>query len=233
LYRDGLGGKPAHETRELESALDLLGDGATPADAAAWAREAVADGYIKIITAATFLKAWPGWRARRRPEPTSVRFRWLWCSSLTAAAATGMERTATALLALESGGGAFAVGLVLAARMLPSLLFGLASGTIADRVDRRRQLVTVGAAAVPVMAGLGWLARPGTADMAYLVPIAFGIGGVSVFDALGYGVPHRRPRRRTLAHRFGTSLRSSGHYAGSVGAGVVVWFTSRSFSRPS
>jgi MFS family permease len=114
---------------------------------------------------------------------SSSAFRWLLCSSLTAAAGTGMERTATAWLALESGGGAFAVGLVLAARMLPSLLFGLASGTLADRVDRPRQLVTVGAAAMPVMAGLGWLARPGTVDMAYLVPIAFGIGCVSVFDA--------------------------------------------------
>jgi hypothetical protein len=68
---------------------------------------------------------------------SSSAFRWLWCSSLTAAAATGMERTATAWLALESGGGGVAVGIVLAARMLPSLLFGLASGTIADRVGER------------------------------------------------------------------------------------------------
>jgi MFS family permease len=113
----------------------------------------------------------------------SRAFRWLWCSSLTSAAATGMERTATAWLALGSDGGAFGVGLVLAARMLPSLLFGLASGTIADRADRPRLLVTVGAAAVPVMAGLGWLARPGTVDMAFLVPLSFAIGGVSVFDA--------------------------------------------------
>src|SRR5438067_1308773 len=45
----------------------------------------------------------------------------------------GMERTATAWLALEAGGGGLAVGLTLAARMLPALMFGLAAGTIADR----------------------------------------------------------------------------------------------------
>jgi len=70
-------------------------------------------------------------------------FRWLWCSTMASAGAQTMERTTTAWLALQTGGGAFAVGLVFAARSLPSLLFGLAAGTIADRADRRRQLLIV------------------------------------------------------------------------------------------
>jgi hypothetical protein len=59
----------------------------------------------------------------------------------------GVSRAAVALpsrgsfgmwvVRIEHRSGAFAVGLVLAARMLPSLLFGLASGTIADRVGER------------------------------------------------------------------------------------------------
>ena len=76
----------------------------------------------------------------------SPGFRWLWCSSLATAVAQGMERTATAWLALSSlelGGGAFAVGLVLAARMLPLLVLGLAAGTIADQTNRSRQLFIV------------------------------------------------------------------------------------------
>lgn len=72
LYRDGLQSKPARDARELDSARDLAADGATPADAAAWAREAVADGQIKIVTATTFLKAWPGWRARRHRHTVVV-----------------------------------------------------------------------------------------------------------------------------------------------------------------
>lgn len=73
LYRDGLNSKPVRDARELESAQGLVDDGATPADAAAWAREAVAEGRIKLITAATFLLAWPGWRARRRSATSAVR----------------------------------------------------------------------------------------------------------------------------------------------------------------
>src|SRR5919198_4043714 len=70
----------------------------------------------------------------------SPPFRWLWSSSLAAFFGAGMQTTATAWLALDSAGGAFAVGLVLAARMLPNLLFGLAAGTLADRAHRGRQL---------------------------------------------------------------------------------------------
>src|SRR5262249_57491615 len=95
----------------------------------------------------------------RRTTLASRPFRWLLASSVVASAAGGIERTTTAWLALELGG-AFEVGLVLAARMLPPLLFGLAAGTIADRHDRVRQLWLVSAAAVPVLLGLPSLAAP-------------------------------------------------------------------------
>src|SRR5215470_1943201 len=88
----------------------------------------------------------------------SPAFRRLWCSSLAASGAQGMERTATAWLALGAGGGAFAIGLVFAARMLPSLLFGLAAGTLADRSERPRQLLAVAGAGLILMAMFGWLA---------------------------------------------------------------------------
>jgi predicted MFS family arabinose efflux permease len=93
-----------------------------------------------------------------------------------------MERTATAWLALEVGGGAFAVGLVFAARMLPSLLFGLAAGTIADRSDRPRQLLAVAAAALPLMAVLSWLAGAGALQAWHVVAISFLAGCLQVFD---------------------------------------------------
>src|SRR5438477_8911719 len=40
----------------------------------------------------------------------SAPFRWLWCSTLAAAGAQGLERTATAWLAYEVSGSALAVG---------------------------------------------------------------------------------------------------------------------------
>jgi MFS family permease len=93
-----------------------------------------------------------------------------------------MERTATAWLALEVGGGAFAVGLIFAARMLPSLLFGLAAGTIADRADRARQLLAVAGAAMLLMAGFGWLVGTGSLRIWQVVVFGFAAGCVQVFD---------------------------------------------------
>jgi MFS family permease len=112
----------------------------------------------------------------------SPAFRWLWCSTLGTASAQGLERTATAWLALEAGGGAFAVGLALAARTLPSLLLGLAAGTIADRSDRRRQLVAVAGAALPLLVGVAWLIGAGALQAWHVVAISFALGCVQVFD---------------------------------------------------
>ncbi len=95
--------------------------------------------------------------------------------------ASGIERTTTAWLALELGG-AFEVGLVLAARMLPPLLFGLAAGTLADRHNRVRQLWLVSAATAPILVGLAWLAASGSVAVWSLSLLSFGLGCWSVFD---------------------------------------------------
>ena len=112
----------------------------------------------------------------------SQMFRRLWSSTLASAGAQGMERTATAWLTLEAGGGAFAVGLVFAARMLPSLLGGLAAGTIADRSDRARQLMGVALSALTMMLLFSWLAGSGAVRVWQVVGIAFLSGCVQVFD---------------------------------------------------
>lgn len=120
----------------------------------------------------------------------SPAFRRLWCSGLAAAGAQGMERTATAWLALETGGGPVAIGVIFAARMLPSLLFGLAAGTIADRADRPRQLLAVAGTALLLTAGFGWLVTIGDARVWQVVLFAFVAGCVQVFDT---------PARQALA----------------------------------
>lgn len=112
----------------------------------------------------------------------SATFRHLWCSSLSSAGAQGMERTATAWLTLEAGGGAFTIGLVFAARMLPSLLFGLAAGTLADRSDRPRQLLAVAASALVLMAGLGVVVGHGAITVWQVIAFAFASGCIQVFD---------------------------------------------------
>lgn len=112
----------------------------------------------------------------------SVPFRWLWCTSGLATGAQLMERTTTSWLVLQLGGGALAVGLAFAARSLPSLLFGLASGTLADRIDRRRQLLTVAVLAAFVMFFLGWLTGTGDIRIWQVIVIAFVAGTIQVGD---------------------------------------------------
>jgi MFS family permease len=112
----------------------------------------------------------------------SPAFRRLWFSSVSSAVAQGMERTATAWLALEAGGGAFAIGLIFAARMLPSLLFGLAAGTIADRADRPRQLLAVAGAAALLMLAMSWLIGVGGIQIWQVVAFSFAAGCIQVFD---------------------------------------------------
>jgi MFS family permease len=93
-----------------------------------------------------------------------------------------MERTATAWLALEAGSGAFDIGLIFAARMLPSLLLGLVAGTIADRSDRPRQLLAVAGTTLFLMAAFGWLAGSGELQLWQIIAFSFAAGCLNVFD---------------------------------------------------
>lgn len=93
-----------------------------------------------------------------------------------------MLATATAWLAVDEGSGGLGVGIVLAARMLPSLLFGLAAGTLADRYERTRQLLAVSLAALPLMLALYRLADSGNVSLLPLSLLSFATGCLSVFD---------------------------------------------------
>lgn len=155
----------------------------------------------------------------------SAAFRWLWCSTMASAGAQQMERTATAWLALQTGGGAFAVGLVFAARSLPSLLFGLAAGTIADRADRRQQLLAVAGVALPLMAALGWLVGIGTIRGWQVIAISFAAGCLQVFDtparqALVLDTAPREAAPNAMALN-ALAARLSGAL-GAFGAGVLI-----------
>jgi MFS family permease len=136
-----------------------------------------------------------------------------------------MERTATAWLVLETGGGPVAVGLSFAARMLPSLLFGLAAGTIADRADRPRQLLAVAGAALLLMAGFGWLVGAAGAQVWQVLVFAFAAGCLQVFDT-----PARQalvldtvPRQAALRGLSLTALAARCSSAlGAFGAGLLI-----------
>lgn len=112
----------------------------------------------------------------------STSFRLIWCSSLASAGAQWMERVATGWLALQTSGGPLGVGIVLAARMLPSLLLGLATGALADRSDRRRLLIAVAVIGAFVSATFGVLVGFQIVGIWQVAAFAFLGGFVQVSD---------------------------------------------------
>jgi MFS family permease len=155
----------------------------------------------------------------------SSAFRRLWLSTVTSTTGQGIERTLTAWIALQLGADALAIGLTFAARMLPSLLFGLAAGTIADRADRPRQLALVAGLSAILMAGFGWLVSTGATQVWHVVVFSFFAGSVMTFDtparqALVLDIAPNEAAQRALAlnalaGRFASAL-------GALGAGVLI-----------
>ncbi len=69
-------------------------------------------------------------------------YRYLWLGQLGHSASLWMEQIVRPVLILQLTDSALMVGLVVAARMTPMLLFGLLAGVAADRFDRKRILLT-------------------------------------------------------------------------------------------
>lgn len=93
----------------------------------------------------------PGLHVRMFGSP---EFFHLWLTQVASAMGDWLGFLAIAALAARIGGGSpeAAVGVVMAARIVPGLFLGAASGVIADRFDRKRVMVTcdIGRAAVLV-----------------------------------------------------------------------------------
>ncbi len=92
----------------------------------------------------SFAEAAP--RSTRLPATfASLRYRdyrFLWLGQLGHSASLWMEQIVRPVLILQLTNSALMVGLVVAARMTPMLLFGLLAGVAADRFDRKRILLT-------------------------------------------------------------------------------------------
>ncbi|MGQ0431713.1 MAG: MFS transporter [Microthrixaceae bacterium] len=93
----------------------------------------------------------PGFHVRMFGSP---QFFHLWLTQVASATGDWLGFLAIAALAARIGGGSpeAAVGVVMAARIVPGLFLGAASGVVADRFDRKKVMVTcdIGRAAVLV-----------------------------------------------------------------------------------
>jgi len=113
----------------------------------------------------------------------SKPFRLYFGGQVASASGTFLQQTAIGWLVLQLTHSAAALGLVLAAGGVPSLLLGPWGGSIADRVDLRKLLIAT-QIAFGLLAGLLWaLAAAGAASVGLIVAINVASGFVSIADS--------------------------------------------------
>jgi MFS family permease len=107
----------------------------------------------------------------------------LWSAAAISTLGDGVFLTALPLLATTLSRDPLRVSLVAFASWLPWLLFGLLSGALVDRWDRRRMMWTVDACRFVVVGALGVAVLAGWASIPLLVAIGFLLGsGQTLFD---------------------------------------------------
>jgi MFS family permease len=112
-----------------------------------------------------------------------VNFWKLWSSSVAANLADGILTVALPIVAVRLTDSPAEIAAVVVAGQVPSLLFGLLAGGLADRIDRRWTMVSVQLLRLTVLTGLVALAIGDALSMPVLYVAAFIIGtGEAFFD---------------------------------------------------
>ena len=160
-------------------------------------------------------------------------FRLLWASTLLYSLANGMEQVSVGWLIFELTGSELMVGVGAAARMLPFFLFGILSGAITDRWDRRLllRIGNLGAAAVALVMALLLLLMGGLVNVWVVVGLVGALGCMFAFtltvrqtytfDIVGSGLSLNGLALGAMAMQGGGILGSlaSGALIEAVGAG--------------
>lgn len=116
------------------------------------------------------------WLAVLRRNPAFAR---LWLAEAVSLVGDWFSLVAISVLALREGGGAWAVGVTLAAHDLPMALMRPIAGVLADRFDRRNLLVGVHLAQTLVTLAMAWRAWAGdVTGLQLLVLVRSVVGGL-------------------------------------------------------
>ena len=108
-------------------------------------------------------------------------FRSLWFAQIGRSAAMWMEQIARPVLILQLTDSELLLGLVVAARMIPQLIFGLMAGVIADRFDRKRILLSAQVFTVSFHLITAALVLTDVVETWHVFVLAFGTGTAMVF----------------------------------------------------
>ena len=152
-------------------------------------------------------------------------FKYLWSSTLFQSLGTGMEQVALGWLILDMTDSPVMVGLSTALRMAPMFFLGLLSGSVADRLNRRRLLQVVTLLGCVVSIAMAFLLITNAAEIWHVLVLAASGGCIWTFtfttrQALTYdmvGTEHalNALSLNDLSHRIGGVF-------GSILAGVLI-----------
>ena len=138
---------------------------------------------------------------------------------------TWMQRVAQDWLVLELTNSGTALGIVTALQFLPSLLFGLWGGVLADRYDKRKLLLATQTGLALVALILGVLDVTGIVQYWQLLVLALLLGLVSAVDSpvrQSFAVEMVGPDDLTNAVGLNSTIFNSARILGPAVAGVVI-----------
>jgi MFS family permease len=174
---------------------------------------------------------------------TEPQFRLLFAGQVLSLVGDRVMLVALPFAVLEAGGGIGAVGLVVAAELVPFLIFAIVGGVVSDRSDRRRVLVASDVARLVVQATGGVLLLADAASPVTLGILAALYGTADAFfqpaftGLLPQTVSHAGQLQQANALR-GLSFSVSsiagpavaGVLVGAIGAGAAMLFDAASFA---
>jgi MFS family permease len=166
---------------------------------------------------------------RRFATFSSLRYRnyrYLWFAQIGRAAAMWMEQIARPVLILQLTDSGLMLGLVVAVRMAPQLLFGLLSGVAADRFDRKRILLAAQWVTMASHLMLAALVLTDVVQVWHVFALAFVTGTSMVFNQTSRQsiIPQVVPREDLLnAVALNTAALNIMRIAGPTLAGVILF----------
>lgn len=137
----------------------------------------------------------------RTLRPFSHRnFALFWSGALVSNIGTWLQNVALAWVVLELTESPFWVSMVTFTQFIPTLLFGLFGGLMADRLDRRRVLLVTQTMAMSFATALAVVTWTGHASVATLLPIIGAAGITMAFNAPAFQalIPDLIPSRLIL-----------------------------------
>lgn len=155
-------------------------------------------------------------------------FRWFWISNTAQAAARGMQFLILGWLVLEITDSASQLGVVLFLYGIPNLTFVLFGGIFADRIDRRKLLISCQALVTLIILGLATLTMTGLVVIWHLYAVTFVLGTLQALN-----MPSRMAIVSDLVDRedimnavsLNSAVMNSGRIFGPAVAGGIIELT--------